>query len=211
MVSAQLAPHPSIAGETTRSWATSEACHMPPSGSRYVIRRCVRERAMPLGIASHKPNRPPDSRARPFGGRIILMDQPRNSDSDISVRLRALAQLANEPATERDDLIEVTLTVGGIVVTGILTSEERFRTWSKGVLSGAASTDEEIPPLGQLEIIDRRSEKTNQPGKGAVATDTLFLRNAYILTAPTAGRFSFFLVEIQNVAGFAFGYRPPRG
>ena len=139
------------------------------------------------------------------------MDQAQNSDSEVSVRLRALAQLANDFATERDELIEVTLTVGGIVITGILAAEERFTTWSKGVLSGAASTDEEIPPLGQLEIIDRRSERTNQPGKGAIATDTLFLRNAYILTAPTAGRFSFFLVEIKSVAGFAFGYRPPRG
>jgi hypothetical protein len=139
------------------------------------------------------------------------MDQTQNSESEVSVRLRALAQLANDFATERDELIEVTLTVGGIVITGILTAEERFRTWSKGVLSGAASTDEEIPALGQLEIIDRKSERTNQSGKGAIATtDTLFLRNAYILTAPTAGRFSFFLVEIKNVAGFAFGYRPPR-
>ena len=115
------------------------------------------------------------------------MDHAQNSDSEVSVRLRALAQLANDFATERAELIEVTLTVGGIVITGILAAEERFRTWSKGVLSGAASTDEEIPPLGQLEIIDRRSERTNQPGKGAIATDTLFLRNAYILTAPTAG------------------------
>ena len=139
------------------------------------------------------------------------MDQAQNSDSEVSVRLRALAQLANDFATERDELIEVTLTVGGIVITGILAPEERFRAWSKGVLSGAASTDEEIPPLGQLEIIDRRSERTNQPGKGAITTDTLILRNAYILTAPTAGRFSFFLVEIKHVAGFAFGYRPPRG
>jgi antitoxin (DNA-binding transcriptional repressor) of toxin-antitoxin stability system len=108
-------------------------------------------------------------------------------------------------------MIEVTLTVAGIVVTGILAAEERFTNWSKGVHSGAAATDEEIPPLGAREIRDRRSERTNQPGKGAITTDTLFLRNAYILTAPAAGRFSFFLVEIKDVDGFAFGYRPPRG
>ena len=137
------------------------------------------------------------------------MDQPQNPDSEVSVRLRALAQLANDFATERDELIEVTLTVGGIVVTGILTAEERFRTWSKGVHSGAASTNEEIPPLGAREIIDRRSERANQPGQGAISTDTLLLRNAYILNTPGAGRFSFFLVEIKAVDGFAFGYRPP--
>jgi hypothetical protein len=138
------------------------------------------------------------------------MDQPPNSDSDISVRLRALAQLANEPATERDESIDVTLMVGGIVITGTLVSEERFRTWSKGVHSGAALTDEEISALGTRDIIDRKSERSNQPGKGPIATDTLFLRNAYILTAPNAGRFSFFLVAMKDVGGFAFGYRPPR-
>ena len=136
-------------------------------------------------------------------------DQPQKSDSDVSVRLRALAQLANDFATERAELIEVTLTVGGIVVTGILAAEERFRTWSKGVHSGAASTNEEILPLGAREVSDRRSERANQPGQGATATDTLFLRNAYILNTPSAGRFSFFLVEIKDVDGFAFGYRPP--
>jgi hypothetical protein len=35
------------------------------------------------------------------------MDQAQNSDSEVSIRLRALAQLANDFATERDELIEV--------------------------------------------------------------------------------------------------------
>ena len=120
-------------------------------------------------------------------------------------RLVSLGQEAEALSTERNEQIGITLLIGGIVVTGVLVAAIRFDKW---VAERPESTDAPVLVLNSQKRLDHRGDPMRSP---IDQVDTIYLRDAIILSTPIAGRFSYMLVSLDDVTGFSMGYRPPDG
>jgi hypothetical protein len=120
----------------------------------------------------------------------------------VRARLVSLVQEAESLSAERDEQIGLTLLIGGIVVTGVLVAAIRFDKW---VAENPESTDAPVLVLSSQKRLDHRGDPMGSPIE---PVDTIYLRDAIILSTPIAGRFSYMLVPLDDVTGFSMGYRP---